>query len=346
MAYVYRKLAASLALLMLAGCGPSMEEQFQKAKAAGTADALDQFEEQYPDNPYAEELAQLREDVLFKEAQADGTPEALEAFLKEYEDGKHAEEAKALLDEARWAKATKEGRIKSYKAYLKAHPEGKHAAEAKKKVYEMLLDKLARPKTPIKRFRSYLKKKDLPPEYRDKAIGMLDERLKAKHADTGLIRFIKKKDGKRVYYRWVGGFAGGKVLEIQPKRVKLPKKGLVWKEGKKKVKGPKVKGKLALALLADELDKGPIQVVGVLKVKGRSYMASAPLKIKHKKLNKKKKGKAKFQLKWADVPEKEGKARLYILLVEGDEVPKKATELKPVSNILSFDTTVTIKRRK
>lgn len=332
-----RILSLALFFALLPGCGPNIAEQFEKAKAEGTTEALDGFEKANPKHPYGEDIPILREEARFKEAQAEGTIKALAAFVKEFSAGAHAQEATSLLDEARWAKAVEKKSVKAYKAYLKHHPKGKHAKEAMKTALDLMLVTLEESGT-VKRIQSYLKKKQISAHHRDKALRLLDKKVKEAAGEAGLIRFPKMKKGKMVEFFWIEGYSGAKSLELDATKLKVPK-ALVWK-GKKKLKGPQIKGTVRLKMIAEPSEE-PLHLVALLKVKGKSYMASALLKVKRKALLKKGKAKAKAMLRWSDPPASSGKAKLHLLLVQG-EVPEKVTDLSPVSNIVVLPTEVQV----
>lgn len=324
-----------LGALLVAGCGPNMAEQFERAKSEGTLAALDGFVSSNPKNPYGDEIQELRDDIRFKEAQSEGTLEAMETYLADFEAGKHADEAKAQLDDLRWLAAEKRGEVAGYKEYLEQQPKGKHVREARRKVGDAELAELQKAGS-AKEIATWLKGKGHSMEQRDRAFRLLDDKAQAEAGDAGIIRFPKVKRDKMIGYTFIQGYAGGRVLELDSAKYKGPDK-LEWKsqgKGKKaKVKGPELKGNLTLELVGDALPDEPITLVTLLKVAGRSYVATQPLKLNKKALLKKKQAPIKAKLSWPEPPAAAGKAKVHLFLVQG-ALPDKPTDFSPISNIL------------
>lgn len=329
----------ALALLVAAGCGPSIAEQFTRAKAAGTTDALDAFAAANPEHPYGAELTAAREEVRFKEAQAEGTVEALEAYLADFPEGAHAAEAETSLASVRWAVAEKEGKIKPYRAYLKHHPDGPQVGAAKAAIHGLMLEKLERSGS-VKKLRTFARRKSLSAEHRAKAYELLDAAVKKRAADSGLLRMVDEKDGRIVSYRWVTGFSGGRWLKLDTAKLKTPK-ALTWKRRRRKVKAPTFKGTVKLSVVEEPGD-APLHLVGVLYTGGKAYVASHPAKLKRKALLRKRAGSVKAKLRWADMPVASGPGQVHLMLVAGDEVPTEAKDLKPISDIVTLDVPVEV----
>ncbi len=332
-------LLASLALAVSTGCGPSIAEQFAKAKATGTTQALDGFAAANPEHPYVEELAAAREEVRFKEAQAEGTVEALEAFLSDFPDGSNADKAGEMLEGLRWAKAEELRKIKGYRAYLRHHPDGPRVGDAKEAIHELMLARLERSGS-LKKLRAFARRKSLSKAHRAKAYELLDAAVKKKAADRGLLRMARKKDGQIVAYDWVTGFAAGRWLKLDTSKLKPPK-ALVWKKRRRKVKAPTFKGTVRLTVVEEPGD-APLHLVGVLYTGGKAYVTSQKAKLKRKRLIRKGKGKLKVKLLWRDAPPASGDGAIHLMLVAGDEVPAKAKELKPISDIVTIEVPVQV----
>src|ERR1700678_1988445 len=89
--------------LVLALCGCSRQQSdWEKARAANTADGYEQFLKKYPSGEFTAQ-AQARVKELYEErdwqkARDADTPEAYQAFLKQYPEGKWTEEARIRVE--------------------------------------------------------------------------------------------------------------------------------------------------------------------------------------------------------------------------------------------------------
>jgi len=331
-------LSGWLLLTGLAGCGPSLAEQFAQAKSLGTVDALDSFVLQHPENPYYEEIAGLREELRFREVSAAATEDALLGFLAEFAESSHEAEVQQQLDGLRFAAAERAGTQAAYQSYLDKQPQGAQVVAARREIERLALAGFEKSGTPTA-IKGWAGDPGRSPEARDRALRLLDARVSRDAGAAGLIRFPVSQEQKYVDYRWIEGFAGGRLLEIAPDALPVPEV-LGWEvrgKGKKaKLVGPTLTGKLTVALLSPAPPTEQVQLVALLKVAGNSLLAAQPLKLPAKALAKKKTLLPKVKLVWPEVPEASGKARLHLLLIRG-ELPASPTELKPISNILVRD---------
>lgn len=134
-------------------------EAYERALAAGTAEALEAFLREHPDSAYREDarkkLEVLRKyqeekahweqevNAAYQRALVEGRPEALDAFLARYPDAPQAGEARRLREA--WAKeqeaergayerAQAEGTPEALEAFLAAYPQGRYAIEAQRRL--------------------------------------------------------------------------------------------------------------------------------------------------------------------------------------------------------------------
>src|SRR6202522_1005921 len=100
--------------LVLALCGCSRQQSdWEKARAANTADGYEQFLKKYPSGEFTAQ-AQARVKELYEErdwqkARDADTPEAYQAFLKQYPEGKWTEEARIRVENFTLAQAPSNG---------------------------------------------------------------------------------------------------------------------------------------------------------------------------------------------------------------------------------------------
>ena len=73
----------------------------------------------------------VTEKALYEAAEAEGTADALRDYLELYPEGRYAPLARPDLDEARWKEATMSETAEAYENYLADHPDGIHAQAAK-----------------------------------------------------------------------------------------------------------------------------------------------------------------------------------------------------------------------
>jgi cell division protein FtsN len=95
-------------VLGLAGCS-RQQSDWEKARAANSAEAYEQFLKNYPNGEFAAQ-AQARVKELYEErdwqkARDTDTPEAYQAFLKQYPEGKWTEEARIRVENFTLAQA-------------------------------------------------------------------------------------------------------------------------------------------------------------------------------------------------------------------------------------------------
>jgi hypothetical protein len=122
-------LAAVLAVGVVLACS-SPEGELRKAKAAGTAEALDAFLARHPDGPLAEQAKDAKEQLAFDGAKAAGTVAAYENFLTRYPGGKLAPVARTAVEELHFSEAQGRKTIEAYERFLHQHPEGARAEQA------------------------------------------------------------------------------------------------------------------------------------------------------------------------------------------------------------------------
>src|ERR1700678_1611037 len=95
-------------LLCLSGCS-RQQSDWEKTRAANTADGYEQFLKKYPSGEFTAQ-AQARVKELYEErdwqkARDADTPEAYQAFLKQYPEGKWTEEARIRVENFTLAQA-------------------------------------------------------------------------------------------------------------------------------------------------------------------------------------------------------------------------------------------------
>jgi hypothetical protein len=121
-------LVVGVAAVMLACSSP--EGDLRKAKAAGTAQALDEFLAKHPDGPLAQEAKDAKEQLALDNAKERGTVAAYEDFLKAYPQGKLTSLAHEAIEALHFGEAAKVGTIASYEEFLRLHPKGAMAKKA------------------------------------------------------------------------------------------------------------------------------------------------------------------------------------------------------------------------
>jgi cell division protein FtsN len=88
-------------VLGLAGCS-RQQSDWEKARAANSADAYEQFLKSYPNGEFTAQaqarLKELNEEHDWQKARDADTPEAYQAFLKQYPEGKWTEEARIRVE--------------------------------------------------------------------------------------------------------------------------------------------------------------------------------------------------------------------------------------------------------
>jgi cell division protein FtsN len=92
----------------LAGCS-RQQSDWEKARAANSADAYEQFLKSYPNGEFSAQaqarLKELNEERDWQKARDTDTPEAYQAFLKQYPEGKWTEEARIRVENFTLAQA-------------------------------------------------------------------------------------------------------------------------------------------------------------------------------------------------------------------------------------------------
>jgi cell division septation protein DedD len=122
------------ALLAISGCS-RQQSDWEKTRAANTADAYEQFLKRYPNGEFSAQ-AQARVKELYEErdwqkARDADTIEAYQAFLKQYPEGKWAEEARIRVENFTLASAPSSTTPASPgTAAAAATPSAAHAAAA------------------------------------------------------------------------------------------------------------------------------------------------------------------------------------------------------------------------
>ena len=137
-----------LALVLLAACGPSEEREWQDARMKRSAEAYEQFLENYPEGEFAADAREALETLRFKQAQKENTLDAFTGFLELHPDGQHAEEATRTVEMMHWVQAQRQNTQGSYERYLEKYPEGRFADDAGERIAPFLLAGLARSREP------------------------------------------------------------------------------------------------------------------------------------------------------------------------------------------------------
>ena len=137
-----------LALVLLAACGPSEEREWQDARMKRSAEAYEQFLENYPEGEFAADAREALETLRFKQAQKENTLDAFTGFLELHPDGQHAEEATRTVEMMHWVQAQRQNTQGSYERYLEKYPEGRFADDAGERIAPFLLAGLARSRDP------------------------------------------------------------------------------------------------------------------------------------------------------------------------------------------------------
>ena len=119
-----------LALVLLGACGPSEEREWQDARMKRSAEAYEQFLEQYPEGEFSADAREALETLRFKQAQKENTLDAFTGFLELHPDGQHAEEATRTVEMMHWVQAQRQNTQGSYERYLEKYPEGRFADDA------------------------------------------------------------------------------------------------------------------------------------------------------------------------------------------------------------------------
>jgi len=95
-------------VLGLAGCS-RQQSDWEKARAANSAEAYEQFLKSYPNGEFTAQgqarLKELYEERDWQKARDADTPEAYQAFLKQYPEGKWTEEARIRVENFTLAQA-------------------------------------------------------------------------------------------------------------------------------------------------------------------------------------------------------------------------------------------------
>ena len=104
---------------------------FARAKAAGTAEAYEEYLSSHPKGFHADEAGSAADDAAFALAKRVGTTEAYEEYLSSRPEGRHADGARSAADDAAFALAKAVGTAEAYEGYLSSRPEGRHADEAR-----------------------------------------------------------------------------------------------------------------------------------------------------------------------------------------------------------------------
>src|SRR6202167_399878 len=95
-------------VLGLAGCS-RQQSDWEKARAANSAEAYEQFLKSYPNGEFTAQgqarLKELYEERDWQKARDADTPEAYQAFLKQHPEGKWTEEARIRVENFTLAQA-------------------------------------------------------------------------------------------------------------------------------------------------------------------------------------------------------------------------------------------------
>jgi cell division septation protein DedD len=129
---------------LLAACN-STQKDWDRANAAGTVAAYQEFLQHHPKDAHAEEararIQGLEDAQAWSAAQSANTAEAYQEYLKSEPSGAHAQEARdklaALEEAAAWKLAQTDGSAGALQSFLQKYPQGAEADQARTQLQQL-----------------------------------------------------------------------------------------------------------------------------------------------------------------------------------------------------------------